>query len=471
MKARLLALAAASALSLGPLTTGAGAATVINGAGASAGNPLGSTVPVLLCDQSPTPEVHINGTIVGPPAYSSGRMASWKCKRNGEDIIIRYHGSASANGIQKIRPPINDAAATEVQINEEDLTGCVGPVLKNFRGRDYNEYTGCQALLVGGGTGIPSHYGLSDVRGATFNQTGPFPTHVVKPEDEADLVRVPAGITPFDIVLGTGVVQPTTDGTAVAGPVQTLSRLQVEQLVSRQVTDWRQIGLATCTGANYVNKEMCAPGSPLDATSAATVCHRAAESGTKAAFDATVMKDVGENIFGTLLPTTNSNPGAYFGISNSEVRDCIRGVTGISPNHPTAIGYMEAEQAIAAALTGPNGRPQNLYRTKLNGYLSYDLTAGPDVAPWLERKKNVICGRHLYWSTQNMYRRPDTAPNITAAELALLQAYLAEVPGNINFIPAGRYWVQLSDMNVSKNADPGPVLNNALPAKAVCMLP
>jgi ABC-type phosphate transport system substrate-binding protein len=453
MKARFFVSLIAWVLLAGILAPSANAATEINGTGSSAGTPFASFVPLVLCDQSPTPVHYVNGLWGG---FAAGAQHVWVCKRGGADVIFRYHGTRSGDGPNKTKATFGSGGDNQIQLDINNLTGCTGPNNLTFNGRSYQEFTGCTNSV---GVNFPTHYGFSDVRGSSFHQSGP-PGSFINPIDEGNLVRQTAAVVPFDIVLGTGVVQPTTDG-KVAGPVTSLSRLQVEGLLSRtSVSDWRQLGLGTCAPTAG---EMCAPGTNLDATSPVTLCLRNSGSGTKASLDEEVMKDATETAIGVALPNTTLASGVFFGNSNGNVRDCIRGAAGFSLAHPNAVGYMETDQAFAAAVTGPNGRPQNLYRVKLNGFTAYDQTKA-------EPRCDVINGRHLYWSNENMYKRPSPATGIDATTQQLIDDYFAtaSAASTVALLPAGAFWVADETMNVSKNADAGPVNWKTLPLPTSC---
>jgi hypothetical protein len=218
--------------------------------------------------------------------------------------------------------------------------------------------------------------------------------------------------------------------------VQNLSQPQVEALLSRQVADWRQLGLGTAPVGSPA-------GTTADATSAVTLCLRTAGSGTKAALDETVMVTAAEiNAGSTNL--TNPADGVYFGTSNQDVRDCIEGNAGAGrPAHPKAIGYMEADQA--AAVTGG-------HVVRLDGYLSND----PGHASG-DAKHDLKCGKFVYWSGERMNTRNPASSDAAVAALINDVITNAADPATIGILPAGNFWVAPGQMNVFKNADKGPL--------------
>jgi len=208
---------------------------------------------------------------------------------------------------------------------------------------------------------------------------------------------------------------------------------------------------------------MCAPGTAVDGTSPVSLCLRNSGSGTKASLDEEVMKDATETAIGTALPNTTLANGVFFGGSNGNVRDCVKGATGFSLAHPNAVGYMEADQAAVAALIGGSGRPLNLYVVKINGFRANDVTK-------TEPRCDIISGRHLYWSNENMWKRPAPATGIDSTTQAEIDAFFttAAATSTVAALPAGAFWVDETTMNVSKNADAGPINWKTLPLPTAC---
>jgi ABC-type phosphate transport system substrate-binding protein len=282
--------------------------------------------------------------------------------------------------------------------------------------------------------------GMSDVAGSSFNQTGPITT-TVKPLDQSMLTSTQTAIVPWQFTVGEHVKKNIgTVGTPNLVSVVGFSRTEIEAIFSRNVTDWTQLGLVT---------DVASPGTP-DATSPITLCLRAAGSGSKAAFDATVMKDATETPFGS-TDLTQSADGVYFGASTQDVQDCLKGNPtasgGPRPAHPRGIGYVDADVSVA---TTP------AYPVKLNGVFANDTSL-------TDPKINVKCGKYLYWAGERMNTRNYSDPGITASITALANVFItnASSSSTVALLPAGAFWVAQSDMYVFKNADPGPVLWSA----------
>jgi hypothetical protein len=224
-------------------------------------------------------------------------------------------------------------------------------------GRKWYEYTGCNTAIAGD---LPMTIGMSDVAGSSFHQVGPSnipppPPNVVKPLDQSMLTSSQAAIVPWQFIVGEHVKRNIG---GVLSRVESLSRTEIEAIFSRTVTDWRQLGLATDVGAPGV----------VDVPSPITLCLRYSVSGSKAAFDETVMKDATEFPVQTVALTSPAD-GVLFGQSTQDVQDCIRGNAGNGrPAHPRGIGYVDADVSVDT-LPG--------YPIKLNGlWASNIIVAG-----------------------------------------------------------------------------------------------
>ncbi len=449
---KLIAAALIGVGSLLGLAFSAEAQTVVNMGGASAGTPFATEVPLNLCDNNPRPTHYVNGPM-GSPTITSGKLHTWVCNRGGQPIIIRYSATGSSDGVRKLQQPESNALSNMNYLDHTNPIGCTGPtpMVRPFDGKQYDEFTGC----TGGPVQLPVNIGWSDVGGSSFGQTGPITT-VVKPLDDSALISNQVAIVPFSFVVGNAVQK--VSGGQVNGKVTSLSHYQVEALLSRQVTDWRQLGLGTAP----VNADgsPAAPGTPADATSPVTLCLRTAGSGTKAALDQTVMVIANEVNAGS-TDLTNPANGVYFGQSNQDVRDCIAGNPGAGrPPHRNGFGYMEADQADAIANPLPPAVSQ-VYEVRMDGFKARDnFLADP--------KENLKCGKWKYWVGERMNtRNPSSADPSTAALIADVIANASD-PATINILPSGAFWTAPGQMNVFKNADRGPVNFKALPQPSTC---
>ena len=448
---------AAAALGIGSILGMAlsAEAQVINMGGASAGTPFATEVPLNMCDGIPAalPTHYVNGPM-GSPTITTGKLHTWTCTRGGASITIRYSATGSSDGVKKLQQPEANALSNMNYLDHASLTGCTGPVLKTrpSDGKQYNEYTGC----TGGPVLLPVNVGWSDVGGSSFGQVGPVTT-IVKPLDDSQLLSAQAAIVPFSFVVGNAVQK--VSGGQVQGKVTSLSHYQVEALLSRQATDWRQLGLGTAP----VNPDgsPAAVGTAADATSPVSLCLRTAGSGTKAALDQTVMLTATETPSGSTV-LTNPADGVYFGQSNQDVADCIVGNTGAGrPAHTKGFGYMEADQAFSLVDSPAVGVSKG-YEVRMDGFKARDLSlANP--------KENLVCGKWKYWVGERINTRNPASADPATNTLILDLIANASDPATISILPAGAFWTAPGTMNVFKNADKGPVNFKTTPLPSTCI--
>ena len=391
----------------------------LNVGGAVSGSDLIHQVALDLLDSTPYLPIHYsNGT--------TGNLQVWTGTRNGLPTVIRFAETNPADGIVRLQEAVVNPSSDMTYLDHTSLPGC-GPAALKTRasdGRQYYEISGCTATVS-----RPVLVGATEVAGSSLHQVGPIGT-TVKPLDQSMLNSTVVAILPWKFVVASHVkkVDPRTGNLiSVAG----LSRTEVEGILDRNVTDWRQIGLVT---------DVTVPGIP-DSASPITLCLRTAGAGSKAALDETVMKDAAEFPLGS---TDLKNPasGVYFGQSAQDILDCIGGNAGAGrPPHPTAIGY------VAADVNVPNG-----YEIKLNGLYSND----PSLS---DPKRNVKCGKYLYWAGQRLNVRAAADPDISPDQSAAAQVFIADAsnPATIAMMSGGNTWVATTEMYVSKNTDTGPV--------------
>lgn len=391
--------------------------TELNGGGSSAARNFMTDIPLNLCDAGTSTANYPNRY-----ATADGNKITWVCNRGGLPIIIRYSATGSSDGVNKLLQPASNPASNMLYLDHTLTTGCTGPVdtTRPSDGKHYNNTTGCNN---GNTISLPVHMGASDVQGASFHQAGPLGT-TVSPLDDSTLNSVGTAVVPFSIYVGKGVVKLNAAGTAPDGPIAGLSRLQIEQIFSRSVTDWTRLGIGTVTDA--------APG-VLEATSPITLCLRNAGSGTKAAFDETLMINTTE--------TGLANASVVFSSSTSGVLTCLA-------TNRRSIGYMDADQVVSF---NPGGaQAGNAYVISVDGGKAHD----PSLT---DPKRDLKCGKYAYWSALRMNRR--TAGEGAAID-ALAQAFIdnAGLQATIGVIPTGTYWASDEEMAVSKNSDKGPLI-------------
>lgn len=405
-------------------------ATPLNIAGSSAGKQFATDVPLDLCDPASS------GTTPHHYVTANANLHVWVCRRGGSDVVIRYAATSSNDGILKLLQPATDTASN-VNFLDHTLTAGCTTVLGKTRpsdGRVYDDTTGCNN---GNTLSLPVHMGAADVQGSSFHQTGPVnPTPVVQNQlNDGALNSTPVVVVPFSLFVGKGVVKVDPVTGNPSGQIDGLSRLQVEAIFNRQVTDWRQLGLGTVSDATPT---------VLEATSPIKVCLRNAGSGTKATFDETVMINQSE--------TTISIPGtAEFSNGSSGVLGCIG--TATSGAH-RAIGYMDADQLLnftTALLPNGSANPNfdQGYLIGIDGAKAYD-------AAKIDRKQDLKCGRYPYWATWRLNRRPAGEPDPNINTLAAAFIADAGLQTTISIIPTGSFWASDEEMFVTKSQDRGP---------------
>ncbi len=401
----------AGALALAGLAGTAEAQTVLNAGGSSAGRNFATDVPLNLCDAAPLPSRF---------ASADNNKITWTCNRGGSAVIMRYSATGSSDGVNKLLQPAANPASNMLFLDHTLTTGCTGPVLvtRVSDGKQYNNTTGCNN---GNTISLPVHLGASDVQGASFHQVGPVGTSV-NPLDDSTLNSVSAAIVPFSLFVGKGVVKDVAG--APGAPITGLSRMEIEAIFNRGVTDWKRLGFGTVTDA--------APG-VLEATSPITLCLRSAGSGTKAAWDETVMINANE--------TSVAGATVVFSSSTSGVLSCLAA-------NRRSIGYMDADQVVSFNVGGANAGLA--YAVRIDGGLAND----PSLT---DPKRDLKCGKYSYWVGWRLNRR---VAGEGAAIDALAQAYVdnASAQATISIIPTGAYWASDEEMAVFKNADRGPIL-------------
>jgi len=397
----------------------------LNLGGSASGSGLINQVALDLLDPVPFLPIHYVNASTG--SVPTGNLQVWTGTRNGLPTVVRYAETGPVDGIVRLQQAVVNPASNMTYLDHTSLPGC-GPAALQTRtsdGRQYYEITGCTATIS-----KPVLLGSAEVAGSSLHQVGPIGT-TVKPQDQSMLTSTGVAIVPWKFVVGNHVkkIDPKSGNLVnMAG----LSRTEIEGIFSRNVADWRQLGLVT---------DVAIPGIP-DSASPITLCLRAAGAGSKAALDETVMKDSSEFPLGS-TDLTNPASGVYFGNTTQDMIDCIGGNAGAGrPAHPTAIGYVSADVGV------PNG-----YDIKLNGFYSND----PSLS---DPKLNVKCGEYLYWTGERLNVRAAADPDITSDQSALIQAFIADAsnPAAIAMMPAGNTWVATSEMYVSKSADAGPML-------------
>lgn len=445
---------AASLVAAAALADQANAQVVINGAGSSAGRQFAGGVPVAMClDQTagaPRP-VHMRNSTTD----SGSDRHTWICNvtyttANGQitftnqPVIMRYSASESGDGFVKLTGQYGTAQTAPYITNTATCTGPVAVTIArpSFPGDpsfEFDEYSSCSEQTL-----LNVNFGASDVRASAFGQTGPigvsFPPAGQPPVEEGPTLASEAvAALPFTMFIGDGVYDRTGAGGAPGAPVTTLSREQIESIFNRNVRDWDDLGY----GALAV---LGNPGAGFDANQSIFLCMREAGSGSKAAFDQTMMVLQNEVI------AVDVNGGATdYSPTSTGVRNCIQ-------NNPTrTIGYLNSETAVT-----------NAHAITLNGFQANYASGSTTFA----RKRDIACGKYVFWVDWRVTRR---VAQDGSNENNLIQAWADAGRATTNNVPSGAFWVSQNEMNVQKALDRGPITwkqtGGAVPANPECSIP
>ncbi|HBR48925.1 MAG TPA: hypothetical protein DEA71_02460 [Nitrospira sp.] len=419
-----LILLSVAGLLAGALAESAQAQIVVNGAGSSAGRQFAGGAPVAMCLNTPRP-IHLRS---GTNDTNSSRH-TWICNVTGGGLtnqpsVIRYSASESGDGFTKVNS-VGGLSKTAAYIR--DLTDCPGvtPAPAQFPATgtpilSWDEYSNCS------GSGVETvDFGASDVQASSFGQTGPTGNTFPDPSTAGLLPSDQIAVLPFSLFVNNGVRLQTETG-GLGGQLENLNRAVVEAVFRRNPQDWTDLGyLVTSDGTTIDNTK-----------SGITLCLREAGSGTAAAFDQTMM--IQSTVATVLSGAANGTGGSViYSPTSTGVVTCVQ-------NNVNGIGYLNAESVV------PNAHP-----IKFNGY-SANYTAAEvagNTSP-IARKRDVACGRYESWTTWVINRKTSYNP---ANKGNLIQAFIDAARTETNNVPSGSHWVALSEMNVNKAVDAGPI--------------
>jgi hypothetical protein len=446
-------LSAIGLLTVAALADSVNAQTVINGVGSSAGRQFAGGIPVAMClDESsgaPRPIHYRSGT-----TDSNSNRHTWICNITytsvanpaisftNAPVIIRYEATESGDGFVRLSGQYG-TAQTALYITTAGTCGPANTVTINRAPHPDASFTFDEHSSCTEATSLATNFGASDVRAAAFGQTGPigvsFPPAGQAPVSEAGLSTEAVAALPFAMFIGNGIFDRTGAGGTPGQQVNNLTREQVVAIFNRNVRTWDALGYgALATLGN--------PGAGFDANQNINLCMREAGSGSKAAFDQTMM---------VLLPeviATDINGGVTdYGASSGNVASCI------TLNPTRTIGYLNAETIVT-----------NAHPVLLNGMSSNYAAGSTDFA----RKRDIACGRYVFWTDWRIIRR--TANDGTPAN-NLIQAWADAGRAVTNAVPSGTHWVSQNEMNVQKAVDRGPMTwktsGGVVPPNPECSIP
>jgi len=412
---------------------------------------LASNVSLDFCDAFPIPQHFVSGPHGG---FGEGALEVWACVQNGEPVLFRLAKGSTVDGIEKLLVPESDMNSHMFFLSApQDISRCAEPVLltRPFDNKSYYEWAHCS----GGAISVPLQVGLAGVHGASLRQVGPGPSFFppdpgfsVSPLDDSGLNSTEVGIVPFSIFLGRDVGQVNASG--VMEQVDSIPSATLESVLNGAgAIHWQQIGFDTGTMGL----------APSEGLTDIDMCHRRAGSGAKAALDATIMKDSGENTVGVnvldVATDLTADSHDFFLQSSEGVQECLESAT---QGHSHGIGYMTADQV--TKLTGADA-----YVVAIDGVLVRDDTAAAARFPVLipgdvdyeaAAKWGLRCGHYRYWIAAQMNTRTTSSGSANLDALITTFVTMASTPAAIENGPAGLYWETPNAMAVFKNTDAGP---------------
>jgi len=412
-----LILLSVAGLLAGALAESAQAQIVVNGAGSSAGRQFAGGAPIAMCLNAPKP-IHLRS---GADDTSSSRH-TWICNVTGGGLtnqpsVIRYSASESGDGYTKVSTQAGFSKTAGYII---DTTGCGAPVERTVSGITFDEYSNCT-----GNVQETVDFGASDVQASSFGQTGPTGNSFPDPQTGGLLAPDQVVVLPFSLFVNNGVRLQTPSG-GLGGQLNNLSRAQVEAIFRRNPQDWPDLG--------YV---VTSDGTTVDAAeSGITLCLREAGSGSAAAFDQTQML---QSTVATVANNTGNGTGGsvIYSPTSTGVVNCVR-------DNVNGIGYLNAESVVT-----------NAHPIQINGYqANYSAAEVVGNTSPIARKRDIACGRYDFWTTWVINRKTSYSP---ANKGNLIQAFIDAARTETNNVPSGSHWVALSEMNVNKSSDAGPI--------------
>lgn len=411
MKTNQLAAIAVAVLGLAGVASTAEAIDVYAG-GSSAGRQFINEVPLSVCDHAAGPITHYRS--------ANNNVHLWQCTFAGQPFNFNYSARGSADGVY----PVDDTTAGDrsrgryngkgymgyIDATNPAVSGCgaTAPVSKTFYDVDtastvtinVNENSTCTNPPSTVTTDYPTptfvrqpmHFGYSDVQFTSFGQTSPAGTEPADPAPNVTENRLM--VLPFSIVVQNSVRRVDAAGNNI-GPVQNLTQTEIEQIFSRQVRDWRELGYAV---TNDVAGTQAIPSGPHNIR----LCMREFGSGSKATFDQVLMKEEAAEWAAT---TANI---AFYSASSSGVKTCLDN-TGAGVGLFGKIGYIDSFEATAspAYITPATAAIANAHVVNINGFRGVDATIADPVKATARPAvlKALRCGKTEFWVNLEAYTK------------------------------------------------------------------
>jgi hypothetical protein len=344
-----------------------------------------------------------------------------------DNVTPGYCGGTNNPANLKTIIPIANVDS-QIPVMDFSSSSCTGVVPTTKTGTtvagtsvSYTDYAGCNATLIMGET-----MGASDVDPSSYHQTGPSNWHVF-PLDSSALTTVDSFFIPFQFAVSS-TVQYSNPKTGVAStPV--LTRDQVNAIFNNGVANWNLLpGFEANNGKPYL-------------------CMRNVGSGTKAALNATIMKNGSGFLGETSLPGANGS----FNFNSTDMKICIL-------SHPNSIGYFNADGLPTAGITG----------VILDGVLPHN---DPN---FTDGKATIKDGLYPFVTREHLMYRTGADPSIdggalTGPQHSLMSAFAGNANNNVYLTKfgAGGFWAASGDMCSAKSGDNG-TFKPTSPAPAGC---
>ncbi|NWF71607.1 MAG: hypothetical protein HXY51_00985 [Nitrospirae bacterium] len=465
MNTNQLAAIAAAVIGVAGMASQAEAIDVYSG-GSSAGRQFINEVPLSVCNNA-----------LGITHYqsSNNNVHLWQCTFAGQPINFHYSARGSSDGAY----PVDDLTGGDrskgkyngkgflgyIDQTNPATSGCgtLAAVNKTFYDVDsativtqsIQENKTCTNPPSAVTTDYPTptfvrqpmHMGYSDVRFTSFGQTSPAGT---EPADPApNITEHNLMVLPFSLVVQSSVRRVDSAGNNL-GPVLNLTQTEIEQIFSRQVRDWRELGYAV---TNDAAGTQAVPSGPHNVR----LCMREFGSGSKATFDQVLMKE-------EAAEWNLTTPGmAFYFASSSGVKNCLANVAEAVGDPDTGdglfgkIGYIDSFEATAspAYILPATSGIANANVININGFRGVDRTVADAVKATARPKvlQGIRCGKSEFWVNLEAYTK--TAGTGDATRDAFINRLISDAQNTtvVENLPANWAFEATPNILAPKTAD------------------
>jgi len=448
-----------------------------------------ASIPLSLCDVGgPTPERYQNAaniTDLTVPSITipAGNIVVWRCTVGGvPNFLFRYTGGFSAMAYGNIKAALNspESMYTSVVPGGTGCTAVAGnPKTDPGTGRQYNSFTGCSQKLL-----VSADFATSDTKGSAFktsmcDQAGNCAQTIL----DVGVTSFPITATAFAAIVGNGVQQCHPTDKSANGKIS-LTRVQVEAIMSGAIATWNQLGYCVYNVVPHVpadatvgagSGDMAPIGTPFNASvdQSIVTCSRPVDAGTRIIYDSVFQKDVDQISFGTVGPPFTGGTN-YLAPTVADGLACVQGRAAApsSPANMNGLTYNRADEAASPLLFGVGnvGRMRGGYPVAVDGvlpnnYLAPAVLANPTDAERAAAQKEFRCGRYLFWADWVGIQR-----NVPNANQALWTSYVNGIATLLPKTQIGYFHARdlrqpgqpvISEMFVQKGDTKGPIAFNS----------